>query len=209
MERQKGIYQKWKQKVKSELSKICLHFLLRRGSYILWIELPENLANTCTRKHWTAVSTALGLISSVYYDLHHWRSNQQPLIAEPKIYNRAIDSYRTQVTQNQLLMVIARPINLIVSCKLHPYSLQIKPLLFDQLIPHSGYKGPFEPLSLRPLLYYDENTYMIVLPDLMINTRIDVYRAVCMSTLLYDSEVWAIYRVNERSFELFYICLLK
>ena len=27
------------------------------------------------RKHWTAVSTLLGLISSVYRDLHHWRSN--------------------------------------------------------------------------------------------------------------------------------------
>ena len=36
------------------------------------------------RKHWTAISTLLGLISSVYRDLHHWRSNQQPQIAEPK-----------------------------------------------------------------------------------------------------------------------------
>ena len=26
----------------------------------------------------TAVSTLLGLISSVYRDLHHWKSNQQP-----------------------------------------------------------------------------------------------------------------------------------
>ena len=39
------------------------------------------------RKHWTAVSTLLGLINNVYYDLHHWRSNQRPQIAEPKIYN--------------------------------------------------------------------------------------------------------------------------
>ena len=39
------------------------------------------------QKHWTAVSTLLGLISSIYHDLHHWRLNQQPQIAEPKLYN--------------------------------------------------------------------------------------------------------------------------
>ena len=33
-------------------------------------------------KHWTAVSTLLGLISSTHRDLHHWRSNQQPQYAE-------------------------------------------------------------------------------------------------------------------------------
>ena len=48
----------------------------------IFIELPwlENLANTYMRhtEHWTAVSTLLGLISSAYHDLHHWRSNQQP-----------------------------------------------------------------------------------------------------------------------------------
>ena len=30
------------------------------------------------RKHWTAVLTLSGIISSVYCDLHHWRLNQQP-----------------------------------------------------------------------------------------------------------------------------------
>ena len=35
------------------------------------------------RKHLTAVSIWLGLISSVYRDLHPWRSNQQPQIADP------------------------------------------------------------------------------------------------------------------------------
>ena len=45
-------------------------------------------------KHWTAVSTLLGLISSVYRDLHDWRSNQRPQIAEPKLYNWATSSYR-------------------------------------------------------------------------------------------------------------------
>ena len=32
--------------------------------------------------------------------------------------------YRTQVAPNQLVMVIARPINVNLSCKLHPYPLQ-------------------------------------------------------------------------------------
>ena len=76
------------------------------------------------RKHWKVISTLLGLISSVYSDLHHWRSNQRPQIAEPKFYNWANSSFCTQVTPNQLVIVIARPINLNVSCKLHPYSLQ-------------------------------------------------------------------------------------
>ena len=39
------------------------------------------------REHWTAVSTLLGLISSVYRNLHHWRSNQQSQITIPKHYN--------------------------------------------------------------------------------------------------------------------------
>ena len=71
------------------------------------------------REHWTPVSTLLRLISSVYRNLHLWRSNQRPQIAVPKIYN-----YRTQVTPNQLVMVIAQPNNLNVSCKLHLYSFQ-------------------------------------------------------------------------------------
>ena len=33
-------------------------------------------------EHWTAVSTLLGLISSVHRDLHHWRSNPQPQYTE-------------------------------------------------------------------------------------------------------------------------------
>ena len=54
----------------------------------------------------------------------NWRSNQWPQIVEPKLYNLANSSYRTEVTPNQLVMVIARAINLNVSCKLHPFSLQ-------------------------------------------------------------------------------------
>ena len=40
-----------------------------------------------SRKHWTVVSTLLGLISNVYRDLHLWRSNQRQQITEPKLYN--------------------------------------------------------------------------------------------------------------------------
>ena len=65
------------------------------------------------RKHWTAVLTLLGLISSVYCNLHHRRSNQQLQIAMSKCYNWATSSYCTQVTPNQLVMVIARPNNLV------------------------------------------------------------------------------------------------
>ena len=74
------------------------------------------------RKHRTPVSTLLlGFISSVYCDLHHWRSNQQPQIAELKHYNW--HSHKSWCT-NQLVMAIAWPINLNVSCKLHLYFLQ-------------------------------------------------------------------------------------
>ena len=31
-------------------------------------------------EHWTAIQTVLVLISSVYRNLHHWRSNQRPQI---------------------------------------------------------------------------------------------------------------------------------
>ena len=51
------------------------------------------------RKHWTAVSTLLCLISSVYHDLHHRRLNQWPQIAEPKLYNWANSRYLTQLTR--------------------------------------------------------------------------------------------------------------
>ena len=59
------------------------------------------------REHWTAVSTLLGLISSVYRNLDHWRSNQRPQIAVPKLYNWATSSYRTQVTPNQITVYTA------------------------------------------------------------------------------------------------------
>ena len=42
------------------------------------------------RKHWAAVSILLALINSVYGDIHHWRSNHKPEIAELKLYNWAV-----------------------------------------------------------------------------------------------------------------------
>ena len=52
------------------------------------------------RKHWTAVSTLLGLISSVYRDLPHRRSNHHN--AEQKLYHWATNPHCTQVMQYQL-----------------------------------------------------------------------------------------------------------
>ena len=52
------------------------------------------------RNNWTAVSTLLGLISSVYHDLPFWRSNQRPQNAEPKLYHWATGLYRTQAIPN-------------------------------------------------------------------------------------------------------------
>ena len=60
--------------------------------------------------------TLLGLISCVYRDLHHWGSNHRPQIADPKLYNWIIRKYRTEVIQNYLVKITARPINLNVSC---------------------------------------------------------------------------------------------
>ena len=76
------------------------------------------------RKHWTAALTLLGLIGNRFCDLPHWRLNQWPQNAEPKLYHWAINPHRIQVMPNLLFMVIALPINLNVSSKLHPYSLQ-------------------------------------------------------------------------------------
>ena len=45
------------------------------------------------QKHWTAVLTLLGLLSNVYRDLLHWKSNQQPQNAEPKLLNHQTTSH--------------------------------------------------------------------------------------------------------------------
>ena len=101
------------------------------------------------REQWTPASTLLGLISSVYRDLRHWRSNQWPQIAVLKLCNWAISSHRTQVTPNQLVMVIARPNNLNVSCKLHPYSFQ------RTRSPSPGPRLPKKLRNMHPRNYYD------------------------------------------------------
>ena len=91
----------------------------------MWIELrwPENPPSTYARYTETLDSslTLLGHTRSVYRNLRNWRSIKRPQIAVPKLYNWAISSYRTQVTPNPQVMVIARPNNLNVSCKLFGY----------------------------------------------------------------------------------------
>ena len=117
-----------------------------------WLTMTRKICWTPThniREHWTAVSTLLGLISSVYRNLHHWRLNQRPQIAVPKLYNWTTSSYCTQVTPNQLVMVIARPNNLNVSCKLHPYSLQ------RTWSPPPGPRLPKKLRNTHPRNYYD------------------------------------------------------
>ena len=71
--------------VHTKIFQICA---MSQNNWLLWIELlwPENLPNTYDIwEHWTAVSTLLGLISSVYHNLYHLRSNQRPQIAVPKL----------------------------------------------------------------------------------------------------------------------------
>ena len=50
--------------------------------------------------NWTAVSTLLVLISSVYHVLFSWRSNQRLQNAEPILSHWAIDEHRTQAMPN-------------------------------------------------------------------------------------------------------------
>ena len=71
-----------------------------------------------TRKHWTAVSTLLGLISCVYHDLHHWRLNQKPQIAEPKLYNWA--------TFHILEVTVSTAKSTDVTCKTHSGQLAVQ-----------------------------------------------------------------------------------
>ena len=58
-------------------------------------------------KHWTAVSTLLGLISSAYCDLHHWRLNKQPQKAEPKLYCWAPGPHHTHIYIYRITCVLA------------------------------------------------------------------------------------------------------
>ena len=55
------------------------------------------------QEHWIAVSTLLGLISSLYHNLH-LRSNQRPQIAVPKLYKWATSSYHNILCQNKFIM---------------------------------------------------------------------------------------------------------
>ena len=64
------------------------------------------------QNHWTTISILLDLISSVYRNLSHWRSNQRPLNTELKLYHWATCQHCTQAMPNQLAMAIVWPIKL-------------------------------------------------------------------------------------------------
>ena len=96
----------WFKGLSSYICHIWQPIICMWGTHLKHFELnyhDQKISRTPTYdiyKHWTAVSTFLGLISSVYHDLPHWRSNQQLQIAEPKLYHWAIRLYCTQVTPN-------------------------------------------------------------------------------------------------------------
>ena len=64
----------------------------------------------------THVSTLLGLISSVYRDLPPMEIKPATTECRAKTLPLTTNSHHTQVTPNQLVMVITRPFNLNVSC---------------------------------------------------------------------------------------------
>ena len=64
------------------------------------------------QKQWVAVSTLLGVIGSVYRDLHNRRSNQRPQIAEAKRYNWVNSQCRMQMTPNQLVNIKKKHVHL-------------------------------------------------------------------------------------------------
>ena len=70
-------------------------FFISNYIVVNWIKMTRKYGeHSCNiQKHWTAVSTLLGLISSVYCYLPHWRLNQRPQKAEPKLYHCAISPH--------------------------------------------------------------------------------------------------------------------
>ena len=92
----------------------------------MWIEIPrpENLTNNFAR-HTEALDSCFDLIRSHQQRIQRSPSPEiEPATAQPKLCHWDNSPHRTQVVPKLLLMVIARPINLNVSGKLHPYSLQ-------------------------------------------------------------------------------------
>ena len=91
----------------------------------MWIELPqpENSANTCAWLTETPDS-CFDLIRS-HQQCYTVISPTGDRTSDHRMHSRnSTTEPSAQVTSNQLVRVIARLINLNVSCKLHPYSLQ-------------------------------------------------------------------------------------
>ena len=118
----------------------------------LWIESPwaENPVFSCVR-HTEPLDSCFDLIRShlmfIPWSLR-WRTNQRPQNAEPKLYHLAFGSHHTQAMPNQLVMAIVRPINLNMSCKLFPYTLQ------RSMLP-PGPRLPNRIGNTRPCNYYN------------------------------------------------------
>ena len=63
--------------------------------------MPRKSGKHCVRQeHWTAVAILLGLISIVYSDLSHWKSDQRPQNTEPKLNHWAIGPPPAQALPN-------------------------------------------------------------------------------------------------------------
>ena len=71
--------------------------IINKMIFVNWITITRKSAKHLRTTYRTAVSTLLGLISSVYRNLHHWRSKQRTQIAGPKLYNWANISHTTDI----------------------------------------------------------------------------------------------------------------
>ena len=94
----------WRYAIKHQHVNLCQ---LKYHDQKIWQTLTHNIWT-----NWTAVLILLGIISNVYHDLPHWRSNQQPQNEELKPYHWATDSHHTQVMPNQQVMSTPQSINL-------------------------------------------------------------------------------------------------
>ena len=77
--------------------------MYKKGSYFCTYFYTQDIW-----EHWTAVLTLLGLISSVYRNLHYWGSNQQPQIAISSGGDYGIHCWGDLIRSKQLSSVPVR-----------------------------------------------------------------------------------------------------
>ena len=68
---------------------MCIHQVEKLSIYDNIITRKLGKHSHGTYEDCTTVSTLFSLISCVYRDLQHWRSNQQPQHAKPKLFDWA------------------------------------------------------------------------------------------------------------------------